>query len=147
MQEFLRKKLKKVYKNLFVYSMRKPYKRFYDEIIDINYILYTNHIILLYLTHIIEKRGEMTMYKEIILSVIKTSLPLMIVLILLQYIFRKHSTYILIEFSIAYSCVRMLPLINSMNMLGVKWIITLLICFLFLNTSTLLMYRIHSLNL
>ena len=87
------------------------------------------------------------MYKEIILAVIKTSLPLMIVLILLQYIFRKHSTYILIEFSIAYSCVRMLPLINSTNMLGVKGIITLLICFLFLNTSTLLMYRIHSLNL
>lgn len=147
MQGFLRKKLKKVYKNLFVYSMRKPYKRFYDGIIDINYILYTNHIILLYLTHIIDKRGEMTMYKEIILSVIKTSLPLMIVLILLQYIFRKRSTYISIEFSIAYSCVRMLPLINSMHTLGVKGVITLFICFLYLNTSTLLMYRIHSLNL
>lgn len=87
------------------------------------------------------------MYKEIILSVIKTSLPLMIVLIILQYIFRKQSTCILIEFSIAYSCVRILPLIGSMHTLGVKGIITLIICFLFLNTSTLLMYRIHSLNL
>ena len=35
------------------------------------------------------------MYKEIVLSVIKTSLPLMIVLIVLQYIFRKQSTCIL----------------------------------------------------
>lgn len=127
--------------------MRKPHKRFYDGIIDINYILCSNHIILLYLTYIIDIRDEMTMYKEIILSVIKTSLPLMNVLILLQYIFRKHSTCILIEFSIAYSCVRMLPFINSMHTLGVKGILTLLICFLFLNTSTLLMYRIHSLNL
>ena len=127
--------------------MRKPYKRFYDGIIDINYILYTNHIILLYLTYIINIRGGITMYKEIILSVIKTSLPLMSVLILLQYIFRKQSTCILIEFSIAYSCVRMFPFINSMHTLGVKGILTLLICFLFLNTSKLLMYRIHSLNL
>lgn len=87
------------------------------------------------------------MYKEIILSVIKTSLPLMFILILLQYIFRKHSTYLFIEFSIAYSCVRMLPLINSMHTLGVKGILTLIVCFLLLNTSTLLMYRIHSLNL
>ncbi len=87
------------------------------------------------------------MYKEIILSVIKTSLPIMIVLIILQYIFRKQSTCILIEFSIAYSFVRILPLISSMHTLGVKGIITLIICFLFLNTSTLLMYRIHSLNL
>lgn len=87
------------------------------------------------------------MYKEIILSVIKTSLPIMIVLIILQYIFRKQSTCILIKFSIAYSCVRILPLISSMHTLGVKGIITLIICFLFLNTSTLLMYRIHSLNL
>ena len=87
------------------------------------------------------------MYKEIILSVIKTSLPLMIVLIVLQYIFRKQSTCILIEFSIAYSCVRMLPLVSSMHTLGIKGIITLIVCFLFLNTSTLLMYRIHSLNL
>jgi hypothetical protein len=55
------------------------------------------------------------MYKEIILSVIKTSLPPMIVLIVLQYIFRKHSTYLFIEYSIAYSCVRMLPLINSIS--------------------------------
>jgi len=84
------------------------------------------------------------MYKEIILSVIKTSLPLMIVLIILQYIFRKQSTCILIEFNVAYSIVRMMPLVNSMHTLG---IITLIICFLFLNTSTLLMYRIHSLNL
>ena len=53
------------------------------------------------------------MYKEIILSVIKTSLPIMIVLIILQYIFRKQSTCILIEFSIAYSCVRILPLIRD----------------------------------
>ena len=48
--------------------MRKPHKRFYDGIIDINYILCSNHIILLYLTYIIDIRGEMTMYKEIILS-------------------------------------------------------------------------------
>ncbi len=87
------------------------------------------------------------MYKEIILSVIKTSLPLMIVLILLQYIFRKQSTCILIEFSIAYSCVRILPLMSSMQTLGIKGILTLIVCFLFLNTSTVLMYRIHSLNL
>ena len=87
------------------------------------------------------------MYKEIILSVIKTSLPLMIVLILLQYIFRKQSTRILIEFSIAYSCVRILPLMSSMQTLGIKGILTLIVCFLFLNTSTVLMYRIHSLNL
>ena len=86
------------------------------------------------------------MYKEIILSVIKTSLPLMIVLIILQYIFRKQSTCILIEFNVAYSIVRMMPLVSSMHTLGIKGIITL-ICFLFLNTSTLLMYRIHSLNL
>lgn len=87
------------------------------------------------------------MYKEIILSIIVNSLPLMLILIVLQYIFRKQSTCILIEFSIAYSCVRMLPLISSMHTLGVKGILTLIICFLFLNTSTLLMYRIHSLNL
>lgn len=87
------------------------------------------------------------MYKEIILSVIKTSLPLMFILIVLQYIFRKHSTYLFIEFSIAYSCVRMLPLINSRHSLGIKGILTLITCFLFLNTSTLIMYRIHSLNL
>ena len=87
------------------------------------------------------------MYKEIILSVIKTSLPLMLILIVLQYIFRKQSTCILIEFSIAYSCVRMLPLISSMKTLGIKGILTLIVCFLFLNTSTVLMYRIHSLNL
>ena len=86
------------------------------------------------------------MYKEIILSVIKTSLPPMIVLIVLQYIFRRHSTYLFIEYSIAYSCVRMLPLINSMHTLGIKGILTLIVCFLFLNTSTLIMYRIHSLN-
>ena len=98
------------------------------------------------------------MYKEIILSVIKTSLPLMIVLIILQYIFRKQSTCILIEFrkqstciliefNVAYSIVRMMPLVSSMHTLGIKGIITLIICFLFLNASTLLMYRIHSLNL
>lgn len=87
------------------------------------------------------------MYKEIILSVIKSSLPLMFVLIVLQYIFRKQSTCILIEFSIAYSCVRILPLISSMQTLGIKGILTLIVCFLFLNTSTILMYRIHSLNL
>ena len=87
------------------------------------------------------------MYKEIILSVIKTSLPLMIVLIVLQYIFRKQSTCILIEFSIAYSCVRMLPLMSSMHTLGIKGILTLIVCFFFLNTRTLLMYRIHSLSL
>lgn len=87
------------------------------------------------------------MYKEIISSIIVNSLPLMLILIVLQYIFRKQSTCILIEFSIAYSCVRMLPLISSMHTLGVKGILTLIICFLFLNTSTLLMYRIHSLNL
>jgi len=86
-------------------------------------------------------------YKEIILSVIKTSLPLMLILIVLQYIFRKHSTSILIEFSIAYSCVRMLPFVNNMHTLGVKGILTLLICFFFLNTSTVIMYRIHSFNL
>ena len=55
------------------------------------------------------------MYKEIILSVIKTSLPLMIVLIILQYIFRKQSTCILIEFNVAYSIVRMMPLVSSMR--------------------------------
>ena len=77
----------------------------------------------------------------------KTSLPLMIVLIILQYIFRKQSTCILIEFNVAYSIVRMMPLVSSMHTLGIKGIITLIICFLFLNTSTLLMYRIHSLNL
>ena len=60
------------------------------------------------------------MYKEIILSVIKTSLPLMIVLIILQYIFRKQSTCILIEFNVAYSIVRMMPLVNSMHTLGIK---------------------------
>ena len=87
------------------------------------------------------------MYKEIISSIIVNSLLLMLILIVLQYIFRKQSTCILIEFSIAYSCVRMLPLISSMHTLGVKGILTLIICFLFLNTSTLLMYRIHSLNL
>lgn len=87
------------------------------------------------------------MYKEIILSIIKTSLPLMLVLIVLQYIFRKQSTCILIEFSIAYSCVRMLPLMSSMQTLGIKGILTLIVCFLFLNTSTILMYRIHSFNL
>lgn len=87
------------------------------------------------------------MYKEIILSIIKTSLPLMLVLIVLQYIFRKQSTCILIEFSIAYSCVRILPLMSSMQTLGIKGILTLIVCFLFLNTSTVLMYRIHSLNL
>ena len=87
------------------------------------------------------------MYKEIISSIIVNSLPLMLILIVLQYIFRKQSTCILIEFSIAYFCVRMLPLISSMHTLGVKGILTLIICFLFLNTSTLLMYRIHSLNL
>ena len=87
------------------------------------------------------------MYKEIILSVIKTSLPIMIVLIILQYIFRQQCTCILIEFNVAYSIVRMMPLVNSMHTLGIKGIITLIICFLFLNTSTLLMYRIHSLNL
>ncbi len=87
------------------------------------------------------------MYKEIILSIIKTSLPLMLVLIILQYIFRKQSTCILIEFSIAYSCVRILPLMSSMQTLGIKGILTLIVCFLFLNTSTVLMYRIHSLNL
>ena len=87
------------------------------------------------------------MYKEIVLSVIKTSLPLMIVLIVLQYIFRKQSTCILIEFNVAYSIVRMMPLVNSMHTLGIKGIITLIICFLFMNTSTLLMYRIHSLSL
>ena len=87
------------------------------------------------------------MYEEIILSIIKTSLPLMLVLIVLQYIFRKQSTCILIEFSIAYSCVRILPLMSSMQTLGIKGILTLIVCFLFLNTSTVLMYRIHSLNL
>lgn len=87
------------------------------------------------------------MYKEIILSVIKTSLPLMIVLLILQYIFRKQSTCILIEFNVAYSIVRMMPLVSSMRTLGIKGIITLIICFLFLNTTTLLMYRVHSLNL
>lgn len=71
------------------------------------------------------------MYKEIILSVIKTSLPLMSVLIVLQYIFRKQSTCILIEFSIAYSCVRILPLISSMQTLGIKGILTLIVCFFF----------------
>ena len=79
------------------------------------------------------------MYKEIVLSVIKTSLPLMIV--------RKQSTCILIEFNVAYSIVRMMPLVSSMHTLGIKGIITLIICFLFLNMSTLLMYRIHSLDL
>ena len=93
------------------------------------------------------KECEVTMYKEIVLSVIKTSLPIMIVLIILQYIFRKQSTCILIEFNVAYSIVRMMPLVNSMHTLGIKGIITLIICFLFLNTSTLLMYRIHSLDL
>lgn len=78
------------------------------------------------------------MYKEIVLSVIKTSLPIMIVLIILQYIFRKQSTCILIEFNVAYSIVRMMPLVNSMHTLGIKGIITLIICFLFMNTSTLL---------
>lgn len=87
------------------------------------------------------------MYKEIILSVIKASLPLMIVLIMLQYIFRKQSTCILIEFSITYSIVRVMPLVSSMHNLGIKGFLTIIICFLFLNTSTLLMYRIHSLNL
>ena len=87
------------------------------------------------------------MYKEIILSIIKTSLPLMLVLIVLQYIFRKQSTCILIEFSIAYSFVRMLPLMSSIQTLGIKGVLTLIVCFLFLNTSTVLMYRIHSLNL
>lgn len=93
------------------------------------------------------KEWKVNMYKEIILSVIKTSLPLMIVLIILQYIFRKQSTCILIEFNVAYSIVRMMPLVSSMHTLGIKGIITLIICFLFLNMSTLLMYRIHSLNL
>ena len=87
------------------------------------------------------------MYKEIILSVIKTSLPLMFILIVLQYIFRKHSTYLFIEFSIAYSCVCIPPLINPFHSLGIKGILSVIVCFLFLNTSTLLMYRIHSLNL
>lgn len=90
--------------------------------------------------------AAVTMYKEIILSVIKTSLLPMIILIVLQYIFKKHSTYLFIEYSIAYSCVRMLPLINSMHTLGIKGVLTLIVCFLFLNTSTLIMYRIHSLN-
>ena len=66
------------------------------------------------------------MYKEIVLSVTKTSLPLMIVLIILQYIFRKQSTCILIEFHVAYSIVRMMPLVNSMHTLGIKGIITLI---------------------
>ena len=88
--------------------------------------------------------AAVTMYKEIILSVIKTSLLPMIILIVLQYIFKKHSTYLFIEYSIAYSCVRMLPLINSMHTLGIKGVLTLIVCFLFLNTSTLIMYRIRT---
>ena len=127
--------------------MRKPNNRFCDRIINIIYISDINHIILLKLVVIIENKEVITMYKEIVLSVIKTSLPLMIVLIVLQYIFRKKSTCILIEFNVAYSIVRMMPLVNSMHTLGIKGIITLIICFLFMNTSTLLMYRIHSLDL
>lgn len=127
--------------------MRKPDNRFCDGIINIIYIFcYKSHNSLKISSHN-RKQGVITMYKEIILSVIKTSLPLMIVLIILQYIFRKQSTCILIEFNVAYSIVRMMPLVNSMHTLGIKGIITLIICFLFLNTSTLLMYRIHSLNL
>ena len=127
--------------------MRKPDNRFCGGIINAIYISNINHIILLKLVVIIENKEVITMYKEIVLSVIKTSLPLMIVLIVLQYIFRKQSTCILIEFNVAYSIVRIMPLVSSMHTLGIKGIITLIICFLFLNTSTLLMYRIHSLDL
>ena len=53
------------------------------------------------------------MYKEIILSVIKTSLPLMIVLIILQYIFKKTIYMHINRIQCSYSIVRMMPLVSS----------------------------------